>query len=203
MKKSLTNKLNLLRKSKFLPKSILEQFYFSVILSSITYGLVIWANGSNSELSRSIDTLHGRAARLIYNLGNDTSYEAALKTTKWHSLAYIYKIKLFKLMHNAYNDRLPVPLRDNIVTMRNTEYSLRRSENIAIPRFRSRYLEQSVSYRGAILWNVMISRHPDLTRAERWTLDSRLSEIKVLRDFHFKTTSASTANFSNDDFIYF
>ena len=169
----------------------------------ITYGLVIWANGSNSELFRSIDTLHGRAAKLIYNLGNDTSYEAALKTTKWHSLAYIYKIKLFKLMHNAYNDRLPVPLSDNNVTMRKTKYSLRRSENIAIPRFRSRYLEQSDSYRGAILWNAIISRHPDLTRAERWTLDSRLSEIKVLRDFHFKTTSASTANFSNEDFIYF
>lgn len=142
MKKSFTNKLNLLRKSKFLPKSVLEQFYFSVILPSITYGLVIWANGSNSELFRSIDKLHGRAAKLIYNLGYDTSYEAALKTTKWHSLAYIYKIKLFKLMHNAYNDRLPVPLSDNIVTMRNTKYSLRRSENIAIPRFRSRYLEQ-------------------------------------------------------------
>ena len=108
-------------------------------------------------------------------------------------------------MHNAYNDRLPVPLSDNIVTMRNTGYlySLRRSENIAIPRLRSRYLEQSVSYRGAILWNAIITRHPDLTRAERWTLDSRLSKIKVLRDFHFKATSASTANFRNDDFIYF
>ena len=106
-------------------------------------------------------------------------------------------------MHNAYNDRLPVPLSDNIVTMRNTGYPLRRSENIAIPRFRSRYLEQSVSYRGAILWNAIITRHPDLTRAERWTRDSRLSRIKVLIDFHFKATSASTANFRNDDFIYF
>ena len=37
--KSFTNKLNLLRKSKFLPKSVLEQFYFSVILPSITYTL--------------------------------------------------------------------------------------------------------------------------------------------------------------------
>ena len=203
MKKSFAPKLNLLRKSNFLPKSVLEQFYFSVILPSITYGLVIWANASNSELFRSIDTLDGRVAKLIYNLGNDTSYEDALKIAKWHSLACIYKIKLLKLIHNAYNDRLLVPLSDHIVTMRNAEYSLRRSENIGIPRFRSRYLEQSVSYRGAILCNAITSRHPDLTRAERWTLDSRLSKIKVLRDFHFKATSASTASFSNDDFIYF
>ena len=102
---------------------------------------MIWANGSNSELFRSIDKLHGRAAKLFYNLGNDTSYEDALKIAKWHSLAYIHKIKLFKVMHNAYNDRLPVPLSDSIVAMRNTEYSLRRSENISIPRFQSRYLE--------------------------------------------------------------
>ena len=58
VKKSFANKLNLLRKSKFLPKSVLEQFYLSIILPSITYGLVIWANGSN-ELFRSIDKLHG------------------------------------------------------------------------------------------------------------------------------------------------
>ena len=32
VKKSFANKLNLLRKSKFLPKSVLGQFYFSVIL---------------------------------------------------------------------------------------------------------------------------------------------------------------------------
>ena len=177
MKKSFANKLNLLRKLKFLPKNVLEQFYFGVILPSMTYSLVIWANGSNSELFRSIDTLQGRAAKLIYNLGNDTSFEDALKIAKWHSLAYIYNIKLYKLMHNAYNDRLPVPLSNNIVTTKNTEYSLRRSENIAIPRFRSRYLEQSVSYRGVILWNAITSRHPDLTRAELWTLDSRLSKI--------------------------
>ena len=113
---------------------------------------MIWANGSNrSELFRPIDKLHGRAAKLICNLGKDTSYEDALKIAKWHSFAYIYKIKLLKLMHNAYNDRLPVLLSDNIVTIRNTEYSLRRSENIAIPRFQSRYLEHSVSYRGAII----------------------------------------------------
>ena len=151
VKKSFTNKLNILRKSKFLPKSVLEQFYFSVILPSITYDLVIWANGSNSELFRSIHTLHGRAAKLIYNFGNDTSYEDALKIAKWHSLAYIYKIKLFKLMHYGYNERLPIPLRNNIVAIRNTENSLRRPKNIAIPRFQSRYLEQSCSYRGVIL----------------------------------------------------
>ena len=68
-------------------------------------------------------------------------------------------------MHYGYNERLPIPLRNNIVAIRNTENSLRRPKNNAIPRFQSRYLEQSCSYRGAILWSAITCRDPDLTRA--------------------------------------
>ena len=65
--------------------------------------------------------------------------------------------------------------------------------NIVVPRFQSRYLEQSVNYRG----------ETNITHAEPWTIDSRLSMIHELRDLHFEVTSASTADFNNDDFIYF
>ena len=54
--------------NKFPPKSVLEQFSFSVILPSITYGFVTWASCNNSELFRSIEELHRRAAKLIYSL---------------------------------------------------------------------------------------------------------------------------------------
>ena len=50
VKKSFASKLNLLRKSRFLPENVLENFYLSVILPSVTYSLVTWANCSNSEL---------------------------------------------------------------------------------------------------------------------------------------------------------
>ena len=50
VKKSFASKLNLLRKSRFLPENVLENFYLSVILPSVTYSLVTWENCSNSEL---------------------------------------------------------------------------------------------------------------------------------------------------------
>ena len=53
--------------NKYLLKSVLKQFYLSVVLPSITYGLVTWASCNNSEPFRSIEELHGRAAKLIYN----------------------------------------------------------------------------------------------------------------------------------------
>ena len=36
-----------------------------------------------------------------------------------------------------------------------TAYSFRRSNNIIVPRFNSKFLKNSVSYRGAILWNAV------------------------------------------------
>ena len=40
VKKSFANKLNLLKKSRFLPRSVLEKFYLCVILPSVTYCLL-------------------------------------------------------------------------------------------------------------------------------------------------------------------
>ena len=42
VKKSFTSKLDLLKRSRFLPKSVLGDFYFKVILLSVEYGLVLW-----------------------------------------------------------------------------------------------------------------------------------------------------------------
>ena len=68
LKKSFASKLELLKRSRFLPKDVLKKFYFSVILPSIKYGLVLWGSCCNSELINWIDRLHYRAARIIFNL---------------------------------------------------------------------------------------------------------------------------------------
>ena len=60
LEKSFANQLELLKRSRFLPTDVLLKFYFSVILSSIMYGLV-------SDIISSIERLHCRPARnLIY-----------------------------------------------------------------------------------------------------------------------------------------
>jgi len=38
IKKSFANKLNLLKRSRFLPKGVLKDFYLKVILPSVKYG---------------------------------------------------------------------------------------------------------------------------------------------------------------------
>ena len=69
--KSFAKKLDLIRRSRFLPKNVLTNFYFKVILPSVTFGLVLWGSCFNADLFDSLERLHFRAARIIFNLPKD------------------------------------------------------------------------------------------------------------------------------------
>ena len=155
LKKSFVNKLELLKRSRFLPKDVLTKFYFSVILPSINYGLVLWGSCCNSELLNSIDRLHCRAARIIFNLSKDMASSEVMETMNWSTIKLSYKLEIFKLMYNAYKNILPDILCGNIFSKRDNCYSLRGHEVAAIPRYRSRFMKDSLAYRGSILWNLV------------------------------------------------
>ena len=72
--KSFAKKLDLIRRTRFLPKDVLIDFYFKVILPSVAYGLVLWGSCSNADLFDSLERLHCRAARIIFNLPKDMRY---------------------------------------------------------------------------------------------------------------------------------
>ena len=63
--KSFAKKLNLLKSLTFVPTNSLEQFYFKVILPSITYGILVWEN-CNKTLFEELDKMHVRAAKIIF-----------------------------------------------------------------------------------------------------------------------------------------
>ena len=50
LKMTLAKKLDLIRRSRFLPKDVLINFYFKVIFQSVTYGLVLWGWCLNADL---------------------------------------------------------------------------------------------------------------------------------------------------------
>ena len=57
LKKSFVKKLDVIRRSRFLPKLVLINFYFKVILPSVTYGLVLWGSCFNTDLFLLIGTI--------------------------------------------------------------------------------------------------------------------------------------------------
>ena len=94
LKKGFARKLDLIKRSRFLPKEVLINLYFKVILSSVTYGLVLWGSCSNVDLFDSLERLHCRAARIIFNLPKDMRSSDVLEHANWHPLSYCYKLAL-------------------------------------------------------------------------------------------------------------
>lgn len=71
LKKSFANKLILIKKSRFLPKQDLLTLYFKVIIPAVTYGISTWGGTNRQDDLDSLERLHCRAARVIFNFAKD------------------------------------------------------------------------------------------------------------------------------------
>ena len=156
LKKSFAKNLELLKKSRSLPRGVRQDLYFKVILPSETYGLILWGFCCNSDLFRSLERFHCRAARLIFNLLKDMASADVLQRTQWLTLSIYYKSAIFIRFHKVFHDRLPVTLIDLISKKRATNYSTRKWASVIVPRFNTRYMkDDSVAFRGSVLWNAV------------------------------------------------
>lgn len=192
LKKNVANKLESLKRSRFLPKDVLKKFYFSVILSSINYGLVLLGSCCNSELIYSIDRLHCRAARIIFKLSKDMASSEVMKTVNCSTIRLSYKLEIFKLMYNAYRNILPDSLCGNIFSKRDHYYSLRAHEVATIRRHKIRFMKDSFAYRGPILWN-LVNFNEKITNVSFKELKKRLTVRDYFKDFSFDGTAISTS----------
>ena len=94
--KSFLQKLNLLRSLYFLPTTARADFYFKVILPSVTYGLD-WYTPSDQVLAQS----------------------------KWPTVEDFYECRLLMLVHNCFYNFLPVPIM-KLFTKYECNYNFRR-----------------------------------------------------------------------------
>ena len=106
-KKSFVTRLDLLKRSRFLPTKDLGDFHLKEISPSVEYGLVLWGACCDSDLVHSIEWLHCRASRIIFNLPKEMVSCYALGYDLWPSFFLYYKLDIFKLFHKAHNDGLP------------------------------------------------------------------------------------------------
>ena len=120
----------------------------------------------------------------------------------WHPLSYCYKLGLLKLMHKAFHDELPQVLSDNIVMKRSTGYSLRESDSLTVSRFSSIYGKNSISHRGHVLWNILISKDKHFSNTSHKNLNRKIRSIDIFKEFTFRETSTTTTNFRREDFNY-
>jgi hypothetical protein len=192
VKKSFITKLELLKWSRFLPKNVLRDFYFKVILPSVKYCLILWGSCCNSDMLDAVERLHCRAARIIFNLPKDMA-----------SSTY-YKLDTFALIYKATNNMLPYTMSKGIVKKRCSGYSLRGLGVLIIPRFntRYRYMKDSVEYRGSVLSNFVHYNEQGVEHHQLKYLKEQLRLSSYFIDFKFDVASASTIRFRQSEYVY-
>ena len=98
--KSSSQKLILLGSLYFLPTTAKADFYFKVILPSVTYGLVVWGSCGES-LFDELEKIHVRAAKIIYGLDWHTPSDQVLAQSKWPTVKDLYEYRLLMLARHT------------------------------------------------------------------------------------------------------
>ena len=104
LSKRFSARVKKLKHLKGLDNRILESIYFKGIIPSITYSIALW--GSSKSL-QTLEDIHIRAARFIFNIKESTLSTEVLAMTKWKSLSYIYKRRIATIFYQAFYNRAP------------------------------------------------------------------------------------------------
>ena len=101
-----------------------------------------------------MESIHCRAARVLYNLPRDMPSEDVRKTANWDSLLDTYKVKIATLIYNIYNRITPSCL-ERIIQSKESKYDLRHHHRVSVQRFETYYMKNSICYRGSIAWKLL------------------------------------------------
>lgn len=94
-------------------------------------GFLLWLGSIHS-----IERLHWRPSRIVFNFPKDMASCDVLGYDQWPSIFLYYKLDIFKLFHRAHINGLPELLSKDIYTKRyNDHHSLQGKHCVLIPRF--------------------------------------------------------------------
>ena len=199
VKNSFATKPNLLKRCSFLRRKSLLDLYFKVILPSVSYGITIWGNCNNLDHIKSLQALHCRAARLIYNLPWDMPSKTVMEVTNWDSIYDMYKINLVKLFYNIVSSKTP-PLISDLVMWREAQYNLRGHKKVTVPRFSTKFMKHSIRFRGAVLWNFVSDYLKDSRNFKQFIRKVKLDPS--FREVNFNVLSDQSVPKNMCDFIF-
>lgn len=193
----------MLKRSLFLPRPMLLDLYFKVIYPSIIYGITVWGGLTNKEGLIALESLHCRAAKLIFNWPWDMPKSDVLSKARWSSIETTYKVNLAKLMFKIDKKTLPISILDTTEEVDvNTKKNLRSNANIKVPKFNTYYMKNSFSRRGPIVFNTLL-QESNLRNITIKQLSSLAYKSKALLNLNFNSISPQTVNFKDPNFKYF
>ena len=148
---SFSQKLNLLKSLYFLPIRARLDFYYKVVLPSVTYGLVVWGSRNKTQFDN-LERMHIRAAKIIFGLDWNTPTDLVRTKYNWITLKTKHLKSLATLVYKCDQGDAPVPVQELFVKRTRT-YNLRKENCLSLPRPRTEIMKKSIVYKGSVLWN--------------------------------------------------
>ena len=150
-----SGKLKFLKIMKNLPVKVLEEIYYKGVVPSITYCIAVWGTCPTTSFYK-LESLHIKAAKIIYKLPSETPDLEVLNIVKWKPLSYIYKRRIAAVMYSVHNNTVPQRLANLILPEDTThKHNLRTKKDCVHIRYNNEYGRNSFSYRGPLVWNVI------------------------------------------------
>lgn len=146
--KNFNAKLKKLYTMRLQSSNTLETIYFSGILPTALYSIVVWGNSCRLH---EVNKIHARAARFVRRLPKKLNDEEALLAAGWKSIDFYYKKAIACKAFKIYYELSP-PSLNNLLT-KNTSRSTRNKYKVVQPSFKSNHYKRSFSYRASVVWN--------------------------------------------------
>ena len=192
-------KLAVLKQIKFLPQSTLESIYFNSIIPSVVYNIVVWGSASPS-LMEDIERIHMRALRIVCKLPMTTPADEIMKLRQWNPISLYYVKRLLVLTYRSYHSLNTEDL-NTLISKAKTNYSLRNSLNIEVPRPRSEFGRSSFKHRAALAWNLLPHHVKECANLRLFKIKLKVNK-HLLNSINFAKGSCCVS-MKHDDFLYF
>lgn len=153
--KTLTNKINLLKRiNYFLTAENKQLFYNSYILSCFDYACITWSTCSKNEFHK-IEKLQKRAARIILKKPIKTPSIFMFKELNWLSFSNRLKYHIALLVYKSTKGLVPVYISNIIQFSSNDTYNMRSKSNIKIKQLQcnTNFQKKTFSYLSIQVWN--------------------------------------------------
>ena len=170
--KSMSSKICMLKRLKYLPSKMLEEIYYKTVIPATTYCISVWGSCPEAT-SKRVEKQHIRAAKVIYRLNKSIKDENVLAAVNWQDLGYIYKRKIATVMYKVTFDTKSRIAYQYCVGRE----SLRKGAQFEIKRMRTELGRQSLQFRGPIIWNSLNKELKKQTKRETFKCHLRARSI--------------------------
>ena len=146
--------LGVVRKiSPFITKEAQYQLYFSLIISHLRYGIIVWHQGSLT-MRKKLQACSNNFVRLMNSLPGRQSVRQIMKDANLLSNNQIYHSEIAKLYHKLENGTIPECFSQLFENQtRASTIRTRSSPTFFQPFRRIRLTQQAFNYQGPKIWN--------------------------------------------------